>query len=146
MRSTLLFLVLLGTASASAPAPATPKLESELRDADLEHARATQDGNRARLDELLRPAFANHTANGRFVDREQMIEAVASGSLRAERFVRSHDRVVVAGSAGYVFGQDRLEAPPPLATRGERTRPYTHVWTRVGGRWRLLARHFHLIP
>jgi hypothetical protein len=144
MRATWLILILLGSASASAPA--SPKLESELRDADLEHARATQDGNRARLDELLRPAFANHIANGRIVDREQMIEAVASGSLRAERFVRSHDCVVVAGNAGYVFGKDRLEAPPPLATRGERTRPYTHVWTPVGGRWGLLARHFHLIP
>ena len=44
------------------------------------------------------------------------------------------------------MGMDRLESPPPLATRGERTRRFTNVYVREGGRWRLIARHFHFLP
>jgi len=44
------------------------------------------------------------------------------------------------------MGVDRLESPPGLAERGERTRRYTNVYVREGGRWRQLALHFHFLP
>ena len=111
-----------------------------------EQARIVQSGDMRALADLLHPDYVIHLPNGRIVDRAVHLEFAASGRLRAERFERTQERVVAEGPIGLVMGVDRLESPPGLAERGERTRRYTNVYVREGGRWRQLALHFHFLP
>lgn len=121
-------------------------LKTEVSRLDLEQARVAQSGDVQAMSALLHPDYTAHVANGRVVNRAETLKFVASGSLARERFERTQESVNVAGSTGVVMGLDRLEAPPPLATRGERSRRYTNVYVMHQGRWKLFARHFHLLP
>lgn len=129
----------------SARATASPA-EAELGRVDLEQAAVALSGDAAAMAALLHPSYVVHLTNGRLWDRAQTLTFLRSGSLAKERFRRTQESVVVTGDTGVVMGLDRLESPPPLATRGERNRRYTNVYVRHGGRWKLLARHFHLVP
>lgn len=120
--------------------------EQKLRHADMEQARLVQAGDVAALTALFHPSYAAHASNGRVYSLDQTLTLVRNGSLARERFVRTQENVTVSGSTGIVIGVDRLEQPPPLARNGERTRRYTNIFVLQEGRWRLLARHFHLIP
>lgn len=132
--------------SGSAVAAKAASADAELRRVDLEQAAVAQSGDLAAMTSLLHPNYIAHLTNGRLYDRAQTIAFVASGSLAKERFQRTQETVVVAGDTGIVMGLDKLESPPPLATKGERNRRYTNVYVRDSGRWKLLARHFHLLP
>lgn len=120
--------------------------EQALRQTDMEQARLVQAGDAAALTALFHPSYAAHAPNGRVYTLDQTLALVRNGSLARERFVRTQEAVTISGSTGIVIGVDRLEQPPPLARNGERTRRYTNVYLFQKGRWRLLARHFHLIP
>lgn len=142
-----LLLALLQAPSSSALADAAASAaESELRRVDLEQAAVAQSGDVAAMAALLHPSYVAHLTNGRLSDHAQTLAFVGSGSLAKERFRRTQESVIVTGDTGVVMGLDRMEAPPPLATRNERNRRYTNVYVRHDGRWKLLARHFHLLP
>ena len=119
---------------------------AELRRVDLEQAAVAQSGDAAAMAGLLHPSYVAHLTNGRLSDHAQTLTFVRSGSLAKERFHRTQESVVVAGDTGVVMGLDRLESAPPLATRGERNRRYTNMYVKHEGKWKLLARHFHLLP
>ena len=114
--------------------------------ADREQARIAQSDDMQAMSELLHRDYAAHLPNGRLFSRSETLAFAASGRLAAERFERTQERVIVDDAVGVVMGLDRLESPPPLAARGERTRRFTNVYVREGGRWRLIARHFHFLP
>lgn len=120
--------------------------EDELRSVDLDQSHFVQDADEHAMSALLHPAYTAHLPNGRIVDRAQTLALVESGASATERFQRTHDRVVIAGTTGIVVGVDRLETSPSLARNGERTRRYTNVYAHQNGRWQLLARHFHFLP
>ena len=149
-----LSLVLLAAMTAFHSPPAQPVTaahvrisdEQALRQTDMEQARLVQDGDAAGLMDLFHPSYTVHAANGRVYGLEQTLILVRNGSLARERFLRTQESVTISGSTGVVVGVDRLEAAPPLARNGERTRRYTNVYVVYEGRWRLLARHFHLLP
>lgn len=121
-------------------------LETEVRRLDMEHARVAQSGNVDAMSALLHPEYTAHLANGQISNRTQTLAFVASGLLAKERFERMQELVKVSGDTAFVMGLDRLEAPPPLARRGERSRRYTNIYVMHEGRWKLLGRHFHLLP
>ncbi|HEU4704763.1 MAG TPA: nuclear transport factor 2 family protein, partial [Sphingomicrobium sp.] len=131
---------------AQAGEQASTAAEQELRLLDLRHSALVQAGNAEALAELLHPEYTVHLPNGRLVTFEQTMGLVRSGSLARERHQRAHERIVIRGDTAIVMGVDRLEQPPPLALRGERTRRYTNIYVREDGRWRLIARHFHFLP
>jgi hypothetical protein len=120
--------------------------EEELRRVDLDQSRLVLAANGHAVAALLHPAYTAHLPNGRLVDRAQTLALIESGALAKERHQRQQERVIISGDTGVVIGIDRLEAPPPLAQHGERTRRYTNLYVRQGGHWRLLARHFHFLP
>ena len=120
--------------------------DADLAGADREQARIVQSADLEALAELLHPDYAAHLANGQLFDRAGTLRFAAGGRLAAERFERVQERVIRRGEVGIVMGVDRLAAPPPLAQSGERTRRYTNIYVRDGGRWKLIARHFHLLP
>lgn len=124
----------------------TSSEEAELRRIDLDQSRFTQAADEQAMSALLHPAYTAHLPNGKLVDRSQTLALIKSGASAKERYQRTHERVIIAGTTGVVVGVDRLEAPPSLAQHGERTRRYTNVYTRQNGRWQLLARHFNLLP
>jgi ketosteroid isomerase-like protein len=124
----------------------TPSAEDELRRVDLDQSRFVQAANGQAVAALLHPSYTAHLPNGRTADRTQTLALIDSGALARERHQRSQERVIIAGDTGVVIGLDRLEAPPPLAQHGERTRRYTNIYIRQHGHWRLLARHFHFMP
>lgn len=121
------------------------RFEEELRRVDMEQARLVQAGDAEGLAALFHPAYTVHAANGRLYGLDQTLTMVRNGSLARERFLRTHEAVAISGSTGVVMGLDRLETPPPLAVRGERSRRYTNVYIIENGRWRLFARHFHFV-
>ena len=112
--------------------------------ADRDQARIAQSGDAEAMSALLHRDYTVHLPNGRLFSRSETI--AMAGRLAAERFERIQERVIVDGGVGIVMGVDRLESPPPLATRGERTRRFTNLYIRENGRWRLVARHFHFLP
>jgi hypothetical protein len=120
--------------------------EETLRRVDLEQARLVQSGDVGGMAALLHPAYRAQLSNGRILSHEAMLELVRSGALAKERFERTQNSVFVSGGTGIVMGHDRLEGPPIFAEHGERNRHYTNIYVHDGGRWRLLARHFHLLP
>jgi len=120
--------------------------EDGLRQVDLEQARLAQAGDAEGMAALLHPAYRAHLTNGRILDHAEMLALVRNGSLAQERFERTPKAVIVSGGTGVVMGVDRLDAPPIFAEGGERTRHYTNIYVHDGARWRLLARHFHLLP
>ena len=120
--------------------------EETLRLADLEQARLAMAGDAEGMAALLDPAYRVHLSNGRILGHDEMLDLVRGGALARERFERSPEAVIVSGRTGIVMGHDRLEAPPIFAERGERNRRYTNIYVHDGARWRLLARHFHLLP
>jgi len=120
--------------------------EDALRQADLGQARLVQAGDADGMAALLHPDYRAHLTNGRILDHAEMLTLVRDGSLAKERFERIVKTVTVSGGTGVVMGLDRLEAPPIFAEGGERTRHYTNIYVHDGARWRLLARHFHLLP
>jgi hypothetical protein len=120
--------------------------EAALRQVDLEQARLVQAGDADGIAALLHPTYRAHLTNGRILDHAEMLALVRDGSLARERFERTPKAVILSGSTGVVMGLDRLEAPPIFAEGGERTRHYTNIYVHDGARWRLLARHFHLLP
>lgn len=120
--------------------------EHALRQVDMEQARLVQAGDAEGMAALLHPAYRAHLTNGRILDHDEMLALVRSGALAKERFERTPKAVTVSGGTGIVMGLDRLEAPPIFAEGGERTRHYTNIYVHDGARWRLLARHFHLLP
>lgn len=120
--------------------------EEELRRVDLEQARLAMAGDAEGMVALLDPTYRAHLTNGRILDYDAMLDLVRSGALAKERFERKHEAVIVSGRTGIVMGHDRLEAPPIFAVSGEVNRHYTNIYVHDGARWRLLARHFHLLP
>lgn len=134
-----------GQAGRAIPA-GTMVLETEVRRLDMEQARVAQSGNVDAMSALLHPQYTAHLANGQLSNRTQTLTFVASGLLAKERFERTQELVKVSGNTAFVMGLDRLEAPPPLARRGERSRRYTNIYAKHQGRWKLFARHFHLLP
>lgn len=147
-----LFLVPLFLAFASAAALAQPDRSSdeivrnELKRIDLEQAAVAQSGDAVAMSAMLHPNYVAHVANGRLVDRAQTLAFVATGELARERFERVQESVIISGDTAVVMGLDKMAAPPPLATRGERSRRYSNIYARHDGRWKLLARHFHFMP
>ena len=123
-----------------------PNLEQALRDVDMEQARLVLKSDVAGLTGLFHPSYVAHAPNGRVYSLDQVLALVRDGSLARERFQRTQEIVTISGTTGVVVGVDRLEEPPPLARNGERTRRYTNIYVMHEGRWRLLARHFHLLP
>lgn len=121
-------------------------VQEDLRRLDDEQARLVQAGDEAGMAALLHPDYVAHAPNGRLYGYEQTLALIRSGALARERFERTQERVTVSGTTGIVTGVDRLEVAPPLAQRGERTRRYTNVYVRENGAWKLIARHFHLLP
>ena len=120
--------------------------EETLRRADLEQARLAMSGDAEGMAALLDPNYRAHLTNGRILEHDEMLDLVRSGALAKERFERTAKAVIVSGRTGIVMGHDRLEAPPIFAESGERNRHYTNIYVHDGARWRLLARHFHLLP
>lgn len=131
-----------GTQAVSA---GTMALETEVRRVDMEHARVAQSGNVDAMSVLLHPEYTAQLANGQLSDRTRTLAFVASGWLAKERFERTQESVKVSGSTAFVMGLDRMESPPPLAQHGERSRRYTNFYVLHEGRWKLFARHFHLL-
>lgn len=142
----LILIVATSCVHGESSLPSTAAAEEELRRVDERQSEIAQSGNAAAMAALLHPAYAVHLPNGQVIDYQRTMALVRTGLLSRERHSRSHERVLVNGSIGVVMGVDRLEAPPPLATRGELTRRYTNVYVRDRGRWRHLARHFHFLP
>ncbi|HET9459562.1 MAG TPA: nuclear transport factor 2 family protein [Sphingomicrobium sp.] len=151
MRLRHLFLGILLSQPAlgcSPPGPVqqySPSLEAELRQVDMGHSRIAQSGDVAAMIELLHPSYLVHLPNGQLFTLEQSLAFARSGALSKETHRRTQERVLIHGATGVVIGVDHLDVPPPLARHGERTRRYTNIYVRQDGRWRLLARHFHLI-
>lgn len=137
-------------ASCAASGAADTALEGRsaagLAAADREQARIAQSSDVQAMSELLHRDYTAHLPNGRLFSRSETLAFARSGRLAAERFERTQERVIVADEVGVVMGLDRLESPPPLATRGERTRRFTNIYVRDSGRWRLISRHFHFLP
>jgi ketosteroid isomerase-like protein len=146
----LALLVMVAPSAAAAQGASSDTLvsiaEAELRRVDFEQAQIVQSGDPDAMAALLHPAYTAHLANGQMSGRDQTLELVRRGLLAREKFQRTQEKVLLAGGVGIVMGIDRLEAPPPLATRGERNRRYTNIYVKEASRWRLLARHFHLLP
>jgi hypothetical protein len=126
----------------AAPAPT----EASLRDVDKRQSEIVQSGDVKALEQLLHADYVVHLPNGRTLDRSQTLQFARSGALAKERHVRIQEDAKIAGVTGIVIGLDYLEAPPPLAQRGEVKRRYTNVYVFEEGRWRHLARHFHFLP
>ena len=137
--------LLAGCATASSGDLASDgRSAAALAAADREQARIAQSGDAEAMSALLHRDYTVHLPNGQLFSRSQTI--AMAGRLAAERFERSQERVIVEDGVGIVMGLDRLDSPPPLATRGERTRRFTNLYVRENGRWRLIARHFHFLP
>lgn len=120
--------------------------EAELAKIDLEQARIVQSGEVEPMRALLHPQYTAHLTNGQLAGYDQTLSMVAKGQLAREKFKRFQEKVLLAGDTGAVMGKDVLDDPPPLARNGEKTRRYTNIYVKQDGRWRLFARHFHLLP
>jgi hypothetical protein len=142
----LLLGIVLSPAQAGAADPVSRPTLASLQDADRRQSEIVQSGDIADLEQLLHPSYLLHAPNGRTLDRAQTLDFARSGALAKERHRRVQETARIEGTTGIVIGVDHLDAPPPLATRGERRRRYTNVYLFEGGRWKHLLRHFHFVP
>ena len=143
--------MLLGVAMSGCQhiAPASQTLGSardELGQIDLRQSEIVQSGDMMALTALLHPAYAAHLPNGQILDRELILAMARTGAFAREKHRRVQEKMVVEGNTGIVMGVDHLASPPPLATRGERTRRYTNIYVRADGSWKLVVRHFNFLP
>lgn len=139
-------IAMLGCVHSVGPPQSAAAASEELSKADRRQSEIVQSGDMAALTALLHPAYTVHLPNGRIIDRRQTLALAQTGAFAHEKHRRVQEHIVIDGSTGVVMGVDHLESPPPLATRGERTRRYTNVYVQKDGRWKHLVRHFHFLP
>jgi ketosteroid isomerase-like protein len=91
--------------------------------------------------------IVNNPQNTISPDRATVVALVRQGRIRYSRFERRieairfyDDLVVVMGSETIVRRGAQDSVPTPIERR------FSHVWRRVGGEWRLIARHANVIP
>ncbi len=100
---------------------------------------------------LAAPDLVINAPNNRVVNRAQFLDSVRKGQLGTETFERRVENVTIAGEIGVVMGSE-IVTPTAKSDLGRTygvrplKRRYTNVYQRIGGRWRWLARHAHIVP
>ena len=130
----------------ASPAGADAKAEAEVRQRDAAEVEAFLADNVAGLAALWSDNFVVTNPFNQFVNKQQVLSLVTSGTLAFSSYLRHieyvhvyHDIVIVAGSETVVWA-GRI----PLAGQTSNLR-YTAVWARHGDDWQEVARHASLI-
>ena len=91
--------------------------------------------------------MVNAPANRIAPNRGVVFGLIASGMIHYASFESMIERVRVDRDIAIVMGAEtvRPTGSAPLAGETVRRR-FTHLWQKDEGRWRLIARHAHVIP
>ena len=145
MRRLLLFLFLVGTATALAQAQNAPtrrdlSADAQLRVAEQSLVDAERDGDVATLDRMLGEEFVATGATGIQTPKKDFIEWYTP---KHYKYMTAEELDIrVYGSTAVVLGKCRqlnLDADKEEATR------FTDVWVKRDGQWIIVAEHFSLL-
>lgn len=150
-RSALLAGTLGLAAVGGASPPAPSEEEASLRAVDARQRQVVLAGDVGAMRALAHPNLRINAPDNRVLTGAQLLAAMGSGEIAAERFERVPEVVTLSGSIGVVMGHETFV---PVATSAlgrlygarELRRRYTNVYLREAGAWRLLARHANVIP
>lgn len=130
----------------ASPTGADLKAEAEVRQRDAAEVEAFLADDVAALAALWSDNFVVTNPFNQFVNKQQVLSLVTSGTLAFSSYLRHieyvhvyQDIVIVAGSETVVWA-GRI----PLAGQTSNLR-YTAVWARHGNEWQEVARHANLI-
>ncbi|HEY0711767.1 MAG TPA: nuclear transport factor 2 family protein [Polyangia bacterium] len=118
-------------------------LEAQARAADYAHAQAVLRGDQAALNQLWNDEFI---INNQFhqVDHGERIK---KGIVTYAYFVREVEAAKVYGDTVILMGHETVMPKGASPDAGKTWhRRYTNVWTKLQGKWRLVARHAHVVP
>jgi ketosteroid isomerase-like protein len=128
------------------PTGADAKAEAEVRQRDAAEVEAFLADDVAALAGLWSDTFVVTNPFNQFVNKQQVLSLVTSGTLAFTSYLRHieyvhvyQDIVIVAGSETVVWA-GRI----PLAGQTSNLR-YTAVWARHGNEWQEVARHANLV-
>lgn len=109
-------------------------LDDQVRDAMLQ-------GDVAALERICSEDFVVTNPFNRILNKEQTLDAVASGRIRHMSFERQIECLRMhEDTTAVVMGSETVVDTGPTVHRR-----YTEVWIKEGGYWLLLARHASLV-
>jgi hypothetical protein len=140
--------IIAGVSSACAapvtqPGANSAAVEREARAADHAHAEALLRGDQAALNQFWDDEFI---INNQFhqVDHGDRIK---KGIVTYSSFAREVEASKAYGDTVILMGHETV-VPKGSSPDAGRTwhRRYTNVWMKLEGKWRLVARHAHVVP
>ena len=113
---------------------------------DEEAARAMLAGNVADLDKLWSPNLLVNAPDNTLKTKDQVLQAVRTSRISYTSFTRRVEHVAVYGDMAITMGSEVVVPAGDRPDAGQEIhRRYTNVWRDEGGRWKLPARHAHIV-
>jgi len=119
-----------------------PSWDAEIREREEALRVAFLHADLRRLDELMADGYIVNSPLHKVLTKPLLLQLLETGRLRhpsyesrIETLQRTGDTVVVMGGDRVVDGPDRVCS----------TRRFTNLWQFVDGRWRVTARHAHVV-
>lgn len=109
-----------------------------LIDAERELQQAQRDADVAALDALLHERCVGVFMDGSIFEKADDLEGHQSGAVRITRLVEEELSIEESGPVGVTRLVARVEAVVDGRSASSRLR-YTRLWTRVEGRWQVVA-------
>jgi hypothetical protein len=125
---------------------ASPRAESEVRQADAAEVQAFLNNDPAALARLWSDDFVVTNPFNQFVTKQQVLGLVTSGTLAFSSYERHIEYMHGYGKLMVVAGRETVvwAGHIPLAGQLSQLR-YTSVWQRNGDEWQEVVRHATLI-
>jgi ketosteroid isomerase-like protein len=120
----------------------TPTWEEDIRDLEEKACAAFVAADISTMERLLAEEFVVNSPLQQIADRPRMLSLLESGRIRHHTYDIDIEHISRHGDVVVVMGRDRVTGPPLGGTSHRR---FTNIWQLVGGSWRLVARHAHVV-
>jgi ketosteroid isomerase-like protein len=91
--------------------------------------------------------LVNTPSNRVSPNRDVPLGLIQTGVIHYTLFERTIEALRIDGDTAFVMGAETIKPTDKAPQAGQTVRRrFTHVWKRVGGTWRLAARHANVLP
>jgi hypothetical protein len=148
MRSFILLAALLAATSLSSVAQVGKShgAEEELRRLNAEEVDGLMRNDLKTLKPLWSDDLVVTNPFNKFVNKQQVLDMVADGTLALKAYDRQIEYIHFYGSTAIVAGSERVIWAGKLPIAGQTSNlRFTGIWMKRAGRWQEVARHANII-
>ena len=148
MRRFIVLAALLAATSVLAAAQVTKNhgAEEELRRLNAKEVNGLLRSDLTILKSLWSDDFVVTNPFNKFVNKQQVLDMVADGTLALKAYDRQIEYIHFYGSTAIVAGSERVIWAGKLPIAGQTSNlRFTGIWMKRAGRWQEVARHANII-